>query len=142
MNSILQIIRKVLNKHDIQVDDCVVKEINHAIVKKKNPLLVSTEVKGAISTNYRRNVYFNKHFPVIEPTEYTYKYTLFCLCFTYSVLESVSYFTEKLVFDQESKYGSFQDGQYDKENTLLGVQETSFSIGLYIDNFEIYCIIP
>lgn len=46
------------------------------------------------------------------------------------------------VFDQESKYGSFQDGQYDKENTLLGVQETSFSIGLYIDNFEIYCIIP
>lgn len=137
MNSIIQIIRKVLNKHDIQVDDCVVKEINNAIVKK-NPLVVSTEVKGAISTNYRRNVYFNKHFPVIEPTEYTYKYTQFCLYFTYSVLESLSYFTEKLA----SKYGSFQDGQYDKENTLLGVQETGFSIGLYIDTFEVYCIIP
>lgn len=59
------------------------------------------------------------------------------------VLESLSrqsYYTEKLVFDQESKpgqYGSFQDGQYYKENTLLGVQERSFSIGLYIDDFEI-----
>lgn len=30
----LQIIKEVLTKHDIQVDDCVVKEINDAIVKK------------------------------------------------------------------------------------------------------------
>lgn len=141
----LQTIKEVLNKHSIELDDCVVQEINDAIFKT-NPLIRTTEAKGALSTDHRRNLYFKEHFPVIEPTEYTYKRThknTFVYVSLIQVLENLlreSDFSAKLVFNNENKpgkYRSFQDGQYFKENKLLGVQETSISIGLYIDDFEV-----
>ena len=47
---------------------------------------------------------------------------------------------DKLVLYQEETPGqfrSFLDGQYFKENHLLGEQEASISIGLYIDDLDI-----
>lgn len=59
------------------------------------------------------------------------------------VLENLlrdSDFSAKLVFNNENKpgqYRSFQDGHFFKVNKLLGVEEARFSIGLYIDDFEV-----
>lgn len=49
-------------------------------------------------------------------------------------------FLDKVVFNQDSLpgyYKSFQDGRYYKENKLLGEEEISISLGLYIDDFEV-----
>lgn len=141
----LQKIKEVFTKHSIEIDDCVVKEINDSIFQT-NPLILTTEAKGALSTNHRRNLYFKQHFPVIEPTEYTYSTThknTFVYVSIIQVLENLlgrSDFLDKLVFikvDKPGQYGSFQDGVYFKENKLFGVQETSISVGLYIDDFEV-----
>lgn len=136
-------INEVLTKHRIEIDDFVVQEINDAVFKT-NPLILTTEAKGALSTYHRRNLYFKEHFPIIEPTEYTYRTThknTFVYVSITQVLENLlrqADFSDKLLFNQEGKpglYRSFQDGQYFKENKLLGVQETCISIGLYIDDF-------
>jgi len=135
----------VLTKHNIEIDDSVAQEINEAIFKT-NPLILTTEPKGVLSTDHRRNQYFKEHFPITEPTEYLYEQThknTFVYVSITQVLESLLRRTdvlEKVVFSQEhlpGQYRSIQDGQYFKDNKLLGEQETSISIGLYIDDFEI-----
>ena len=141
----LQKIKEVLTKHNIEIDDSVAQEINEAIFKT-NPLILTTEPKGVLSTDHRRNQYFKEHFPITEPTEYLYEQThknTFVYVSITQVLESLLRRTdvlEKVVFSQEhlpGQYRSIQDGQYFKDNKLLGEQETSISIGLYIDDFEI-----
>lgn len=140
-----QRIKEVLSEHSVKVDNRVIQEINDAVFKT-NPLILATEAKGALSTNYRRNLYFREHFPVIEPTEYIYRSTYknsFVYVSVIQVLETLlkySDFSENLVFYQEDKpgqYRSFRDGQYFKNNKLFGAQETCISIGLYIDEFEV-----
>ncbi|KAG9277980.1 hypothetical protein AMEX_G5760 [Astyanax mexicanus] len=141
----LQKIKDVLGQHNIEIDDWVVQEINDAVFKT-NPLVLATQAKGSLSTDHRRNLYFKEHFPVIEPTQYTYRSTFknsFVYVSVIQVLETLlrySDFSEKLVFYQEDNPGqfrSFRDGQYFKDNKLFGAQETSISIGLYIDDFEV-----
>ena len=66
----LRRIKEVLTEHGIEVDDRVVQEINDAAFKT-NPLILSTEGKGVLSTDHRRNLYFKEHFSLIEPTKYT-----------------------------------------------------------------------
>ena len=126
----------MLTKHYIQLVDFVVSEINETIFQT-NPLIVTTQAKGALSTDYRRNLYFKEHFRVIEPIEYlydrTYKST-FVYVSIIQVLESLlerDDFLDKVVFSQETltgQYRSFQDGQYFKDNKLLGEQETDISV--------------
>lgn len=141
----LQNIREILTKHNIEIDDSVVQEITDAIFQT-NPLLVTTSDKGTLSTDYRRNTYFKEHFSVIEPTEYLYDRThknVFVYVSITQVLESLlgcAEFLDKAVFNQESlpgTYKSFQDGQYFKDNQLLGEQDIGITLGLYIDDFEV-----
>ncbi|XP_041863678.1 uncharacterized protein LOC121653945 [Melanotaenia boesemani] len=138
-------VRQILTEHNIKVDDSVVQEVTDAVFNT-NPLIVTTEAKGVLSTDHRRNLYFKDHFPVIDPTEYIYKRThrnTFVYVSVIRVLENLLRqpdFSEKLVFNREDKpghYWSFRDGRYFKANRLLGVEETSISIGLYIDDFEV-----
>ncbi|KAF3853305.1 hypothetical protein F7725_013993 [Dissostichus mawsoni] len=42
-----QTIKEVLTKHSIEVDDCVVQDINNAIFKS-NPLILTTEAKAVV----------------------------------------------------------------------------------------------
>lgn len=140
-----QSLKEVLTKHNIEVDDCAVQEINEAIFQT-NPLILATAAKGTLSTAHRRDLYIKENFPVIEPTEYLYDKThtnAFVYVSITRVLESLfrrSDFLDKVVFNREhlpGHYRSFQDGQYFKANKLLGEQETGISIGLYIDDFEV-----
>ena len=64
----------MLTKHYIQLVDFVVSEINETIFQT-NPLIVTTQAKGALSTDYGRNLYIKEHFLVIEPIEYLYNRT-------------------------------------------------------------------
>lgn len=139
-----QRIKQVLAEQNIEADDDVIKNINDALFKT-NPLIISTEPKGALSTDYKRNIYFKNNFHVIEPTEYIYKArtrNTFVYVSVNQVLENLlkeKSFFEKLAFDKEISegYRSFRDGQYFKNNKLLGLQDTCISLALYIDDFEI-----
>lgn len=46
---------------------------------KRNPLILTTQVKGALFTGHRRNLYFKKHFFLIGPIEYWYDRTHKCI---------------------------------------------------------------
>ncbi|KAK0130960.1 hypothetical protein N1851_034359 [Merluccius polli] len=138
-------IKAVLAEHGIELDDGVLRKINDAVFET-NPLIISTEGKGALATDHRRNLYFKDKFPVIQPTEYTYERThkqTFVYVSIIQVLETLLRqpdFAEKLVFSQGDNSGtffSFRDGHYYRDNGLLGVQDASISIGLYIDDLEL-----
>lgn len=138
-------IKAVLGEHGIELDDSVLHKINDAVLET-NPLIVSTQGKGALATDHRRNLFFKDKFPVIQPTEYTYKIThkqTFVYVSIIQVLGTLlrqTDFVEKLVFsqgDNPGQFSSFRDGQYYKDNGLLGVQDASISIGLYIDDLEL-----
>lgn len=63
-----------------------------------------------------------------------------CLCVNHSSSRVFFSFLVKVVFNHETlpgQYRSFQDGKFFKDNKLLGEQETSISLGLYIDDFEV-----
>lgn len=139
-----QRLKEVLTQNNIEADDDVIKNINDALFKT-NPIILSTGPKGVLSSDYKRNAYFKKNFPIIEPTEYTYRTTAkntFVYVSVVSVLENLlkeECFFEKLVFDKvnkEGQYSSFRDGQYFKNNQLLGLQD-KIILALYIDDFEI-----
>lgn len=137
--------KAVLAEHGIELDDSVLHKIND-VVLETNPLIVSTQGKGALATDHRRNLFFKDKFPVIQPIEYTYKITHKQTFVYVSIIQVLGTFlrqpdfVEKLVFSQGDNPGqfcSFRDGQYYKDNGLLGVQDASISIGLYIDDLEL-----
>ena len=105
-------IKAVLAEHGIELDDSVLNKINDAVLET-NPLIVSTEGKGALATDHRRNLFFKEKFPVIQPTEYTYKRThkqTFIYVSIIQVLETLLRqpdFVEKLVFSQGDNPGQF-----------------------------------
>lgn len=138
-------VKEILSKHKIEINDSIQDEILNAIVQT-NPLLLTTSVKGTLSTDHRRNLYFKNHFPVIEPVEYLYN-TIHKKSFVYvpvikvlQILLQQTYLLDQIVFHQETVPGhfkSFQDGKYYKDNQLLGKQNITISLALYIDDFEV-----
>lgn len=140
-----EILKEVFAKHNIEVDKEVIQEISNTVLKKNNPVLVTTAEKGKLSTDYRRNRYFREHFSIIEPTELLYDRTsrkAFVYVSVNQVIELLlnrAEFLENNVFSEGSItgfYKTFQDGSYFKEN--FGEKELHISLGLYIDDFELY----
>ncbi|XP_036952445.1 uncharacterized protein LOC119018692 isoform X1 [Acanthopagrus latus] len=138
-----KILKDVLAKHNIEVEEDVIQEISSTVFEK-NPVLVTTAEKGALSTDYRRNRYFKEHFSIIEPTELLYDRTSKKAFVYVSVNEVIELllnrgeFLEKLVFSEESTpgiYKTFQDGSYFQQN--FGENELHIALGLYIDDFEL-----
>lgn len=131
----------MLAQQNIQVVEGGVENIIDAVFKA-NPLIEYTDPKDTLSTDYKRNVYFRNHFPIIEPAEYTYRTTsrnTLVYVSVIDVLESLliqEYFSEKLDFGESNGLGlyqSFRDEQCFKNK----LQDECISIVLYIDDFEI-----
>lgn len=138
-------VKEVLLRHSIEVSDLILKDISNVLVDN-NPLLSATSKKGLLSTDYRRNSYFNEHFSVIQPTEYLYNSShnkSFVYVSIHKVLEVLfrqADFLDRIVFDRDplpGLYKSFQDGKNYKENELLGHETHCISLALYTDDFEI-----
>lgn len=111
------------------------------------PLLRTSE-KGCLSTDYRRNLYFQEIFSVIQPTEYLFNSAHSDWLVYISVPKVLNSllkredFSEQIVLGQDclglpGVYKSFKDGKYFKDNKLLGQQCKCFSLALYTDDFEI-----
>lgn len=141
----LRTVKEILLRHTIEVDSSVLLEISDAIVET-NPLLVTTSEKGCLSTDYRRNLYFQEEFSIIEPTEYLFNSAhknSFVYISVPKVLSSLlerEDFSEQVVVGQDSLpgvYKSSQDRKHFKDNTLLGQQNKCISLALYTDDFEI-----
>lgn len=138
-------VAEVIEKHNISTEGTLVGEIVDSLFTS-TPLVTTTSVKGCLSTDHRRNLYFKQNFPLIEPVEYLYRQgnrNSFVYVPLASVLENLlrrSDFSGALVFRQESSpgvYRSFQDGQYFKLNSACLGEDVEISLALYIDEFEV-----
>lgn len=134
-------VREVLLKHKIEVNDLLLQDISDVLVRNNAPLS-TTSKKGCLSTDHRRNSYFNEHFSVIQPTEYLYNPAgkdTFVYVSVNKVLEVLlrrTDFLDKIVFDQDplpGVYKSFQDGKYYKDHKLLGQKNQCISLAFYTD---------
>lgn len=140
-----QAVSEVLAKHNLSSENTLVKEIVDSVFAS-NPLLSAISEKGCLSTDYRRNLYFAQHFPLIEPVEYRYtqdsRNTFVYVPLTL-VLENLLRrpdYSSALVLSQEhlpGVYRTFQDGQYFRQRNVSFGEETEISIALYIDEFEL-----
>ncbi|KAG9275027.1 hypothetical protein AMEX_G9499, partial [Astyanax mexicanus] len=137
-------IKEVLVKQKVDLDPGIFQEIGNALFET-NVIQQTTSVKGSLSSDYRRNLFFKEHFSVVEPTEYLYDRTRknhFVYVSIYQALERLlrhPALLDKISFRQQSFRGhfeSFQDGCYYKQNILLGESNLTISLGLYIDEFE------
>ncbi|KAL2079481.1 hypothetical protein ACEWY4_001208 [Coilia grayii] len=138
-------ITDICTKHGIDKDSEILQEITGALFEC-NPIIQTTSERGRLSTQYRRDLYFQEHFSILKPTEYLYDRT--CKeSFIYvpindtlnNMLCNVD-FVDKIVFNQSSTSGqlnSFQDGHFYKANALLSEEDPKMSLGLYIDEFEV-----
>lgn len=144
-------VSKVLERHNLKVDDSVVTEIAAAVCSS-NPIHRAIEKGGPLSTSYRRKQYYKEKFSVVEPVTYildrkkqhTFQYV--------PVLKSLQQILNcKVILDKITEnhrgqqdlelnplfeFRSPEDGLHFKENRFLNAEELSISLRLYVDDFE------
>lgn len=139
-------IEKVLREHNCNTDSSVLRGIRETL-QETNPLCLLSKT-GPFGSDYKRSLYFRKHFTVISPVEYildstrrrTFVYVPILRVLTEllnrnDILDKV--LIEESFTSQSSHFKTFRDGLFFKENLLLSREELSIAVGLYTDDFEI-----
>lgn len=145
-------VQHVLEKHNINVDESVMKEITTTI-STSNPLHTAIGKDGPLGSAHKRKQFYKDKFNVVEPIEYcldekqlqTFQYVPILKSLQQvlakkdvvdQVVDNHKARTSPVSHDKQS-YRSFQDGTYFKENNLLSGKDMTISLTLYADDFEV-----
>lgn len=144
-------VQQVLEKHELRVDECVIKEIADTIAS--NPLHSAIGRGGSLCTTYKRKQFYKDNFSVVEPVEYcldeqqtnTFQYVP--ILKSLQLLLTKQDIVDRVVENHRARtspascsshdYRSFQDGSHFKENSLLSGKDLTISLTLYADDFEV-----
>ncbi|OON91157.1 MAG: hypothetical protein ATN32_02455 [Candidatus Epulonipiscium fishelsonii] len=144
-----QTIAQHLQNGNCQVDETVVQDLASTLCKS-NPVTASFGGCGPLSTAWKRNKYYKKHFKVIESIEFVLdpqnkkSFQYISILQSLQQILSCQFFLDKAINlksphhiqTDKIQYKSFYDGSNYKENLHFS-KECAISLVLYVDDFEI-----
>lgn len=142
---IRQLVDASLKKHNCAVEEDIVTELVEELCKS-HPTSKALGVDGPFGSVYKRRQYFKKQLEFVEPVEYILD-SQENLSFQYvPILPTLQHIlTDKDIAHEvlkkrpssSTRYESFQDGEYFKQNPFFAVEEPRIALILYVDDFEV-----